>query len=170
LIKTSISIYSLTAIEGVSAYYKVYMSTYYFQTNEFGVSDNGIHLLRSGFHYKTIPWHEVNSVRIEKGNELHNWWVIFLLGTVLLAVGCYLSFQTIDILINKEYPARIVKMLMFLQIPCVGIYFVYNSLKTGTILRIKYGSNKEEKFALREIIKENRLAEFKSLLTGKLPH
>jgi hypothetical protein len=146
------------------------MSTYYFKTNEFGVSENGIHLLRSGFHYKTIHWHHVNSVRIENGNEMRHWWIIFLLGTVLIVVGGYLSFRTIDILATMEYPVRVVKMLMFLQIPCVGIYFVYNSLKTETILRITYASNKIEKFALREIIKENRLAEFKTLLASKLSH
>lgn len=140
------------------------MNSYIFQTSEFGVSGSGIHLLRSGFEYKTIAWNQVSSVKIERGRELHNWWIILLLGIALLGVGGYLTVRTIDIFMNKEHAELYVKMALFFLIPGIGLYFVLNSLRTGTILRIKYASGKNDKFSLREIIRENRLNEFQSLL------
>lgn len=140
---------------------------YIFQTSEFGVSDTGLHFLRSGFNYQTIGWKEINSMKIEKGKELHNWMIIFVIGVALLAFGVYLSIRTIDILLHKAMAARNAKMILFLLIPCVGAYFVYNSLQNSTVLRINYSSGKRYKFSLREIIKENRLAEFKSFLANR---
>jgi len=144
------------------------MTEYLFQTSELGISDTGIHLLRSGFNYQTINWNEINFMKIEKGRELHNWWIVFLLGAALLTVGGYLSIRTIDILMNKDHPEVYVKMLLFLLIPFVGIYFLYNSLKTGVIVRINYAAYKKKMFPLKEIIKEKQLNEFRSLVTEKL--
>jgi hypothetical protein len=79
-----------------------------------------------------------------------------------------LSIRTIDILINKPHAARYAKMLLFLLIPCIGPYFIYNSLQAGAILRINYSSGKKHFFPLKEIARENRLNEFKSLMAGKL--
>jgi hypothetical protein len=144
------------------------MTKYLFHTSELGVSDIGIHLLRSGFNYQTINWNEIEFIKIEKGRELHNWWITFLLGSVLLTIGGYLSIRTFDILMNKNHPEYYAKMLLFLLIPCIGIYFLYNSLRVGVIVRIRYNAYKKKMFPLREIVKENQLNEFKSLVTEKL--
>jgi len=144
------------------------MNNYLFQSSEFAVSDNGIHLLRSGFNYKTIRWSEVDSIKIRKGKELNNSWIIFLLGLILLTAGVYLTIRTVDILVHKEHAERYVKMLLFLLIPVVGVYFVYNSMRTGIIMSVNYSADKSEMFPLNEIIRQNRLNEFKSLMTVKL--
>jgi hypothetical protein len=147
---------------------KYRMATYLFETSEFGVSDSGIHLLRSGFNYQTIRWTEINSIKIEKGKELHNWAIILMFGLVIFIVGIYLSIRTIDILIHKDNAVRNAKMILFLLIPCVGAYFVYNSLQTGTLLRINYSAYKKLMFPLKEIEGKNGLVEFRSLMTEKL--
>jgi hypothetical protein len=144
------------------------MNNYLFQSTEFAVSDNGIHLLRSGFNYKTIRWSEVDSIKIRKGKELNNSWVIFLLGLILLTAGVYLTIRTVDILVHKEHAERYIKMLLFLLIPVIGVYFVYNSMRTGIIMSVNYAADKKEMFPLNEIIRQNRLNEFKSLMTVKL--
>ena len=144
------------------------MNNYLFQSTEFAVSDNGIHLLRSGFNYKTIRWSEVDSIKIKKGKELNNSWIIFLLGLILLTAGVYLTIRTVDILVHKEHAERYIKMLLFLLIPVIGVYFVYNSMKTGIIMSVNYAADKKEMFPLNEIIRQNRLNEFKSLMTVKL--
>jgi hypothetical protein len=144
------------------------MNNYLFQSSEFAVSDNGIHLLRSGFNYRTIRWGEVDSIKIRKGKELHNSWIILLLGSILLAVGAYLTIRTIDILMHKEYAGRYIKMLLFLLIPFIGIYLLNNSMRTGIIMSVNYAASKKEMFPLTEIIQQNRLNEFKSLMTAKL--
>jgi len=144
------------------------MNNYLFQSTEFAVSDNGIHLLRSGFNYKTIRWSEVDSIKIRKGKELNNSWIIFLLGLILLTTGVYLTIRTVDILVHKEHAERYIKMLLFLLIPVIGVYFVYNSMRTGIIMSVNYAAHKTEMFPLNEIIRQNRLNEFKSLMTVKL--
>lgn len=144
------------------------MTNYLFQSREFAISDNGIHLLRSGFNYETISWNQVNSIKIKQGKELHNWWLILSLGLILLVAGAYLTARTIDILVHKEQAERYVKMLLFLLIPCIGNYFVYNSLRTGTVMSINYAVDRTDMVPLSEIIKQNRFNEFKSLMTAKL--
>jgi hypothetical protein len=144
------------------------MNNYLFQSAEFAVSDNGIHLLRSGFNYKTIRWGEVDSIKIRKGKELNNSWIIFLFGLIVLTTGAYLTIRTVDILVHKEPAERYVKMLLFLLIPVIGVYFVYNSMRTGIIMSVNYSAHKKEMFPLNEIIRQNRLNEFKSLMTVKL--
>ena len=144
------------------------MNNYLFQSTEFAISDNGIHLLRSGFSYKTIRWNEVDSIKIRKGKELNNSWIVFLLGLILLTLAAYLTIRTVDILMFKEHTERYVKMLLFLLIPFIGVYFVYNSMRTGVIMSVNYAAHKKQMFPLNEIIEQNRLNEFKSLMTAKL--
>jgi hypothetical protein len=144
------------------------MAKYLFQTVELGASDSGIHLLRSGFNYQTITWGEIHTMKIGKGNELQNRWTIFLLGAALFALGVYWSVQTIDILLHKPHAERYAKMLLFLLIPGIGFYFIYNSFRTGIILTINHSGNKTQKFPLTEMIKANQLDGFKQLILQKL--
>jgi hypothetical protein len=144
------------------------MKHYYFKTREFGVSDTGIHFLRSGFNYRTISFSEIDGLRIERGKELHNWIVIFFIGAVILLAEVYLSLRIVDVLINGDIGPQNARLALVLFIPFVGAYFVYNSVQTGIILRINYQRYKTTKFPLREIMKEKRLNEFKSLMGDKL--
>ncbi|MBL3655477.1 hypothetical protein [Fulvivirga sediminis] len=41
-----------------------------FETNEFGLSQEGFHLLRDRFNYKTYPYSEIDKIRIETGKAL----------------------------------------------------------------------------------------------------
>ena|SRR5690349_5539127 len=142
---------------------------YTFQTNEFGISDNGIHLLRSGFNYRTIDFSEIKSLQIEKGKELHNWWLIFIIGTALLTWGIYLSVWVINSLIQGNVGSRFARVILLILIPLGGGgYFVYNSLRTGLILKITCSSGSKEIFPLKEMVKNKELAEFKTYLSGRI--
>jgi hypothetical protein len=143
------------------------MTTYHFQTTEFAVSDTGIHLLRSGFNYNTILFSDIKSIRIERGKELRNWLVIFLLGAILLMAGLYVSVYTLSAVISDGVSRRGWRICYLFFIPCFGAYFVYKSLQTGTIVRINYGDN-NEMFPLKEIKNAQRLNEFKSFIKNKL--
>src|SRR5688572_30040599 len=129
------------------------MKSYHFQTNEFGISDTGIHLLRSGFNYKTINFSEVNRIKIEKGREIHNWLLVFIIGTVLIVFGMYLSIGTIKVLIEGNIKPRDAGMILFLFIPLVGGFFVYNSVQTGIVLKLDYADGVKDMFPLKEITK-----------------
>jgi hypothetical protein len=133
------------------------MKQYHFWTNEFGVSDKGIHLLRSGFNYETIAF-----------PQIHNWFVIFVIGLILLVPGIYFAIEVVKFLAGGDYRPHSARMALFLFIPLVGLYFIYTSLQTGLILKIYYGRNRKDKFPLRKIIVEKRMNDFEQLMKNKL--
>jgi hypothetical protein len=143
------------------------MVYYLFRTREFGVSDVGIHLLRSSFNYQTIHWDDITSVRIEKGREVRNWGIVFLLGMLILIPGIYLSMVICYTLMYEEI-SRSYKMMFLFFIPFLGANFVYNSLRTGTVLKVNYSQDKYDMFPLREIVRQKKIAEFKALIKTKL--
>ena len=144
------------------------MTNYNFRTTEFGISDIGIHLLRSGFNYRTITFSEIDRLRIEKGKEIHNWWLVFILGAALIGYGVYLSIGMIKALIEGNISARQARMIFLLLIPVAGGYFVYNSVQAGLVLRMYCSNGDKDMFPLREIIKDNKLEEFKTYLKDKI--
>jgi len=144
------------------------MTNYNFQTKEFGISDKGIHLLRSGFNHRTIKFSEVNKILIERGKELHNWWVIFIIGAALIVSGVYLSVGAIRMLIDGNIAPRHARMIILFLIPVVGAYFVYNSLQTGLVLKIHCADGSKDMFPLGEIVKEKKIKEFKIYLADKI--
>lgn len=144
------------------------MSGYNFQTGHFGISERGIHLLRSGHNYRTISFSEIKYIQIEKGRILHNWWLIFLLGTALIVFGVYVSVGAIQALIKGDVAPRHARMVFLLLIPVVGGYFVYNSLQTGLVLKVDCTNGYQDMFPLEEIIKDKKLNEFAAYLKEKL--
>ena len=66
---------------------------YHFETEEFGLSDDGIHLLRSKFNYDTIEYRQVASVRVVSDKELNNWLAILIIGLSFLAFSVYYSIK-----------------------------------------------------------------------------
>lgn len=128
------------------------MKKYLFETPEFGLTERGIDLLRSKFHYETISWQEINAVRISNGKELRFWWIILSIGIGLLILGGYLSYRTYDILGNKEQPLSYIKMLQFSLILLIGGFFVSTSLRSGPLLHVNYANYRKLVFPIKKIV------------------
>ena len=126
------------------------MTNYNFKTREFGISNRGIHLLWSGFNYKTINFSEIKNIQIEQGKELNNWWIILIIGATLIVFGVSLSVGTIRALIEGNVAPHHARMILLLLIPVVGGYFVYNSLQTGLVLKIYCTNGKKDTFPLEK--------------------
>jgi hypothetical protein len=145
------------------------MANYHFETREFGISDHGIHLLRSRFNYETIEFNQVDSVTIEKGKELNNWIVILILGLVLVSFSVWYSLRLFNIIGNNEVNRIYIEEILVPLIPfMLGGYCLYSSTRNGTILRVRTIKNKAEKFPLKELDKENKLRPFQEFLKEKL--
>ncbi|HEY8936830.1 MAG TPA: hypothetical protein VIM65_16490 [Cyclobacteriaceae bacterium] len=144
------------------------MKKYYFRTREFAVSDTGIHLLRGGFNYATITFDQIHKIEIGKGRELNNWFAILIIGLILLIPGIRSSINIISMLLQGGATLASARIVLFLLIPVVGMYFIYASLRTGTILRVHYGRNKKDKFSLRKIVLEKQMDGFEQLMKNKL--
>jgi hypothetical protein len=145
------------------------MTNYYFETREFGISDNGIHLLRSRFNYETVQFDQVDCLTIEKGKELNNWIVILIIGLGLVAFSLYYSLRLFNIIDNNEVNVIYIEEILVPLIPfMLGGYCLYSSTRNGKILRLKTIKNKTDKFPLRELEKDNRIGQFQDFLKEKL--
>jgi len=149
------------------------MSSYSFSTDEFGLSDTGIHLLRSGFNYETIPYQEITQVKIDRGRVLNNWFLIFLLGAGLLLLTLYVvvQYQSDPESWVEEYGLgfRELRILSFLAwIPVLGLYFIIMSFKTGLVMNIRYNGDRTCRLPLRHLGKEETIDEFNTFLGTKL--
>jgi hypothetical protein len=145
------------------------MDEYHFETREFGVSDDGIHLLRSRFNYETIKFDEVDSLTIEKGKELNNWLIILLIGLALVSFSVYYSWRLVDVIGNAEVNVISIEEILVPLIPfMLGGYCLYSSTRNGIILRIRTVKDKMDKFPLKEFERENKLVLFQSFLKQRL--
>lgn len=144
------------------------MSKYLFQTSEFGVSENGIHLLRNGFNYQTIPFSDIHAISIRKGKQLQNWFAIFIIGAVLIAGGLIISFSILDVIISGNASSLRPQMALVFLVPFAGGYFVYNSLQTGTLLHLTYRPDKEDTLLLKDLVEKRKLGELKEYLNTRV--
>jgi hypothetical protein len=142
-------------------------SKYHFQTEEFGISDEGIHLFRSGYNYETILYPDIQQVRVYRGKELNNWLVILLIGLGICISGILLTYRFSQVIFEDNGdPSRYRSGLVAL-IPIFGGFFIYNSFRTGVMLQIDT-LTKTKRLPLREISKAGVLKEFQFFLFDKL--
>lgn len=145
------------------------MHQYAYETTEFGLSDEGIHLLRSRFNYETIPFSDVQSITIERGKELNNWIPILLFGGALVTVSIFYILRALHVVGNHEVSVIYIEQIIIPFIPLLlGCYCLYSSPRNGTILRVKTVKNKNDKFPLKEIEKTESLLDFQKYFKDRL--
>lgn len=142
---------------------------YKFETEEFGLSDVGIHYLRNRYNYKTINYEVIESIEIKKGNDLRNWlWVLFI-GLALLSFVIY-DLISIYLLLNSDstYVIYIERLLIPLIPLLLGVYSIVISLR---VTKVIVGQSRKGKIylSLRKIITENQYEEFKKYMKEKIP-
>ena len=145
------------------------MNNYYFETREFGVSDIGIHLLRSRFNYETVEFNQLDNVTIERGKELNNWVAILIIGLSLFSFSIYYSLKLFNVVNSNEVNVIYVEHILVPLIPfMLGGYCLYSSTRNGVVLRIRTIKNKTNKFPLKELEKDNKLESLQDFLKKKL--
>ncbi len=141
---------------------------YKFKTEQFGLTDKGIHFLRNGYNYQTIEYSQINYAEISKGKELNNWFIIFLIGVILIIPAIFITIPIVEAFQKGDMSGRQIRIVLLFFIPVVGGYFVYSSLQSGTILSIHYGPDKKSRYSLNQILKRNEMKDFKLFLADKL--
>jgi hypothetical protein len=137
-------------------------------TTDFALSENGIHLLRDGYNYKTIGWQRIDKATIKKGPEIKNPLLSLAAGLALVtfaglkAISLYQDFA--DPAVHRIY---IEAILLPLFPALIGVYFLYAYFKKGLILQVKEGRS-VCRLRLHELEKQNGLAGLKSYLHQKL--
>jgi hypothetical protein len=112
------------------------MATYKFETDQFGLSDNSIHLLRSGFNYDTIELSLVESISIDKGRQVNNWLILLIFGLGLSAFGLFTATKVIyEYFFADNFHYFYVEQFVIPVFPLfAGVLSIYYSLKNGPVL------------------------------------
>jgi hypothetical protein len=118
------------------------MEPYKFETDQFGLSDTNIHLLRSRFNYKTIPLSSVQKLSIVRGKQVNNWLVLLFFGLALTAFGLFTAFKVIyEYFFANNYHQFYIQQFVIPILPLfAGLYCIYNSLISGPVLFVTTGS------------------------------
>lgn len=144
------------------------MSKYTFQTAAFGLSDEGIHLLRSGYNYKTLPYTDIRRATLKRGVTIKNWLVILVSGIALMGFAVYQSAHVYKQFLDPTVPAVHIESIVLPLLPLLlGNYCIYISLKRTTILKVKYNGGKA-KLSLKTIVINNEADQLVAYLQEKL--
>ena len=142
---------------------------YKFETEQFGLSDEGIHYLRNRFNYKTINYDTIESIEIKKGKDLKNWlWVI----TIGLALLTFVIYDLISIYLLLNSDTTYVIYIEILLIPLIPLLlWLYSVIRSLRVTEVIVGRSRNENFhlSLRKIIKENQFDEFEKYIKEKIP-
>lgn len=144
------------------------MATCDISTTDFALSENGIHLLRSGYNYKTIAWHSIESALIKRGPQINNPFLSFAAGSALavfaLAKAASLYNDFTDPAVRRVY---IEAILLPLLPAMIGLYSIYTCFSKGPVLQVR-AKGAVYQFHLREVATQERMEQLKNVLNHKL--
>lgn len=134
------------------------MQQYTYETDQFGISEKSIHLLRNRFNYHTIDFGNVQSLMIRKGMEHKNWVLILTIGIGLLT---FVLIDTLEIY-NRWYTARVIyieRLLIPLFPLLLGLYSVAISIRKSMIMVVQ-DEKKRYYLSLRQLTREKQYEAF----------
>tara|TARA_R110000796_G_scaffold77585_1_gene173296 strand:- start:18992 stop:19423 length:432 start_codon:yes stop_codon:yes gene_type:complete len=126
------------------------MANYLFQNRDFGITELGIYLLRNGYNYKTLPFSDISSVEITRGNVLKNRMLLIIIGSGMLLFACYHFFR-IYIFFNTAVGEsfNVEEILIPFSLLTLGTYILYASFKQELILKVCAGQ--QFKFSIKDL-------------------
>lgn len=143
--------------------------SYQFETREFGISEKGIYFLRNRYNYKTVEFKKIERLIIERGKELNNWFLILIVGLILVFFSLYYSLKLFQVFNNDEINRIYIEEILIPVLPLMlGGYCIYASTKNCTILRIITIDKKGKKFPIKEIERKGELKVFTEFLKDTL--
>jgi hypothetical protein len=144
------------------------MLPYHFQSEDFALSEDGIHLLRNKFNFKTISYDQVTNATMQKAVEIKRPMVILVAG-ILMLVFAVKQILWVFWMFNNPHESRIyIESIVVPVIPgLLGIYCVYSAIRKGPVLTVA-ADKATYKLRLRAIEKGNQLPELTKYLDAKL--
>jgi len=144
------------------------MTPYQFQSEDFALSDTGIHLLRNKFNFKTISYDEVTKASILRGSEIKRPLIILLLGIAMIVFAIKQSLYVYWLFTNPRAYTIYIESIVIPVIPAaLGIYCLFSALKKAPVFKLEDGKM-SHKLRLRSFLKNNQYPELRSYLNTKL--
>ena len=131
------------------------MSLYKFETERFGLSDTGLHLLRGRYNYKTIAYAELDEIVLDKGHQVNNWFLSLIIGLALVAGSLFLACSAF---LKHEWHAAYMGIVLTTLPVFLGAYIIYFSLKIGFVLKIRI-NEKVSSFPIEQLKKQSQIGE-----------
>lgn len=140
---------------------------YNFETDQFGISRDSIHLLRNRYNFKTIDFDKIDSIEIKNGKDLKNWILVLLVGMGLL---CFVFFDLIRLYeyYHESHIIYIERLLIPVLPFSLGLYSVVISFRNSKVMIVTHGNNKYY-FSLRQLMKSNTFGHFSSAIKDYYP-
>lgn len=137
------------------------MADYKFETDQFGITENKIYLLRSRFNYETIDFGVVDKIVIANGRQVNNWVVIFLMGLLLVGFGLFTAIKVIyEFFFANNFTHFYMEQFLIPVLPLfVGVFSLYFSLKIAPVVTIVF-NNRAKRLPIEQLKKLNKLSEF----------
>ena len=144
------------------------MTAYQFEGKDFALSNEGIHLLRSRYNFKTIQFQQVEQAVIKRGTEVSNAFVALVLGVLLTLFAFYQARIVVNFFLDPQPGTIHIETIVLPVIPALlGIYLIYISTRRGPILTVR-SKEGNRKMRLREFQKSNELNNLKIYLGERL--
>jgi hypothetical protein len=144
------------------------VSNYTFETPAFGLSHTGLHLLRSGYNYKTIDYYDIQEASLKRAVAVKNWLLVLAIGIALITVAVFQAVHVYNLFTNPEvHPVYIESIILPLLPLILGNYCISVALKKTTVLLVIHSRGKL-KLPLKGIIQTERADQLATFLQEKL--
>ena len=144
------------------------MSNYIFETPDFGLSHTGLHLLRSGYNYKTINYYDIQEASLKRAVAVKNWLLVLAIGFALISVAVYQAVHVYNLFMNPEVYTVYIESIVLPVLPLLlGNYCIYIALKKTAVLQVSHSEGRI-KLALKDIIQNEQADQLAAFLQEKL--
>lgn len=144
------------------------MSNYDFESKDFALSAEGVHLLRNRFNYKTIDFYDIDKAILTKAAETTNGALCLIAGCLLIAFAIYYAVGIYNDFYNPSVYHIEIQNIVIPVLPLLcGFYCIYIAVKKVPLLVLE-SKNKQHKFSLKGMIDAGRIDNLRAYLKGKL--
>lgn len=132
---------------------------YVFESEQFALSHNGLHLLRNGYNFQTYINQDISEIIIERGRLINRWLIILLFGVALIAGSLYYTIQLYLSVNNGVLSTIYIEQIVVPFLPLfLGAYCLYWSLRSGPCAKVVFDDGKIKSFPL-DMVEKNRKLE-----------
>ncbi|RYZ88392.1 MAG: hypothetical protein EOP04_09500 [Proteobacteria bacterium] len=139
-----------------------------YSDTDFALSEEGMHLLRNGYCYQTVPYGEIEAVSFRNVSPVRSPLLALIIGIAFIGLSLLQAFRVYqqfhDPTVNKIYIEAIVVIVLPLL---MGVYLLYVSLKNELLLIVKTGG-RTRKLSVKGLRTSGKLAEAEHFLSEKL--
>ena len=150
------------------------MNKYFYETDQFGITSESIHYLRSKYPYEIISNNELRSIEIKKGVRYKNRIGLILFGGINFLLASYIVLVTHEAYLSDpiHYLASRMTAIVFLttiMLGAFGMICFYNAFIKTQIIVIKTTDKRWNVFSLEPLKKKDQLEEFIDFLKMNYP-